>query len=96
MVAMWELCSEGNVTGVRSALCLAVAQGGREEDINSKDRDNVTGLMWALLKKHNSIASMLLQRTSLDLNCTSINGKTALHFAAQVLVCISNLLFQIE
>ena len=75
---------EGNYAGVSSSLCLAFAQGGRGEDINSKDRDNVTGLMWALLKKHNSIARLLLEQQTLNLNCTSVNGKTALHYAAQV------------
>ena len=75
---------EGNENGVRSSLCLAFAQGGRRDDINSKDRDNVTGLMWALLKKHNSIVRLLLEQQSLNLNCTSVNGKTALHYAAQV------------
>ena len=82
--AMWEFCKEGSEVCVRSSLCLAAGQRGREEEINSKDEDNVTGLMWAVLKKHNAIVRLLLDQARLDLNCTSINGKTALHFAAQV------------
>ena len=72
---------EGNIQWVKSALCLARARG---EDINCKDQDDVTGLMWALLKKHNSIVRLLLEQPTMNLNCTSVNGKTALHFAAQV------------
>ena len=76
--AIWEFCQVGDEVGVRLAVL------GREEEINSKDEDNVTGLMWAVLKKHNAIVRLLLDQARLDLNCTSINGKTALHFAAQV------------
>ena len=72
---------EGNVPWVMSTLCLARARG---EDINCKDQDDVTGLMWALLKKHNSIVRLLLEQPTVNLNCTSVNGKTALHYAAQV------------
>ena len=83
---MWELCMGGNLGWVQSSLCLALALGGRNrvEDINSKDRDNVTGLMWAVLKKYNLIVRLLLEQQTLNLNCTSVNGKTALHYAAQV------------
>ena len=82
--AMWEFCKEGNEVWVRSALCLAVVQGRMEEEINSKDEDGVTGLMWALLNRHNAIVRFLLDQAGLDLSCTSVSGKTALHFAAQV------------
>ena len=86
--AIWELCQVGDEVGVRLAVL------GREEEINSKDEDDVTGLMWALLKRHNFIVRFLmhpsLDQSRLDLNCTSVNGKTALHFAAQVLNRISH------
>ena len=48
------------------------------------DEDDVTGLMWALLKRHNAIVRLLLHQARLDLNCTSVSSNTALHFSAKV------------
>ena len=78
MAPLWQFCMEGNVPWVMSTLCLARARG---EDINCKDQDDVTGLMWALLKKHNSIVRLLLEQPTVDLNCTDNCGDTALHYA---------------
>ena len=44
-VALWELCLSGKLVKVRAAL----ASG---EDVNRKDMDNRTGLMWAVIRNH--------------------------------------------
>ena len=74
MAPLWKLCEQGNLAGVRAALA-------RGEDVNSKDADNRTGLMCALMQKHNSIVRLLLEQPTLDLNCSSGVGRTALHWA---------------
>ena len=52
------------------------------EDVNSKDEDKKTGLMWAMINQHNSIVSLLLEQPTVDLNCVDNRGMTALHHAA--------------
>ena len=76
MAPLWELCKEGNLAGVRAALA-------RGEDVNNgRGSFNRTGLMLAVLNKHNSIVRLLLEQPTVDLNCTDIHGYTALHYAA--------------
>ena len=53
----------------------------RGEDVNDTSFDNDTGLMWAVKDKHNSIVRLLLEQPTLDLNCTDVDGYTALHWA---------------
>ena len=74
-VPIWQLCFQGKLPEVRVALA-------REEDINSKDEFNTTGLMWAVMNNHNSIVRLLLEQPRVDLNCTDNNGRTAVHHAA--------------
>ena len=76
MRPLWELCEEGELAEERAALA-------RGEDVNSKNNDNKTGLMWAVESKHNSIVRLLLEQPTADLNCTNVHGWTALHFAAK-------------
>ena len=63
----------------------AINQG---EDVNNTVGGNTglmndkTGLMLAMMEKHNSVVKLLLEQPRLDLNCTDGNGRTALHFAA--------------
>ena len=75
MSPLWELCEKGKLTEVRAALA-------RGEDVNSKNGDNQTGLMWAVKRNHNSIVKLLLEQPTTDLNCIDFDGKTALHHAA--------------
>ena len=72
-VAYW--CLLGDLSKVRAAI-------GRGEDVNDKTFHGNTGLMCALMKKHNSIMKLLLEQPLLDLNLTADDGRTALHFAA--------------
>ena len=51
------------------------------EDVNSKDKFNQTGLMWAVIGNHNSIVRLLLEQPTADLNCIDLNRDTALHKA---------------
>ena len=73
----WQLCKEGKVAEVREALL-------REEGVNSEDEFATTGLMWAVMNKHNSIVRLLLEKPTVDLNSTDNNGRAALHHAAIV------------
>merc|ERR1719319_1851524 len=43
-----------------------------------------TGLMEAVLYKHNSIVEFLLQYPGVDVNCQDTGGKTALHYSNYV------------
>ena len=75
MAPLWEMCKHGNLAEVRAALA-------RGEDVNSKDGDNMTGLMWAVVMEGNSIVRLLLEQPTLDLNATDHMERSALHYAA--------------
>ena len=80
---LWNLCYKGNIEEVRAAL-------GRGEDVNClNNNSNIyshrlqqTGLMLAVMNKHNSIVKLLLEQPTVDLNLTDHQGYTALHYAA--------------
>ena len=74
---LWQLCAKGDIVGVRAALA-------RGEDVNSRDADDNTGLMYAISRGHNEIVKFLVEQPTVDLNCTSREGNTALHIAADV------------
>ena len=76
MSLLWEFCESGSLPEVRAALA-------RGEDVNSKDEDGETGLMWAVSDGYDSIVELLLEQPTLDLNCTDNLGDTALHYAAE-------------
>ena len=69
------MCSTGRINAVREAI-------GSGEDVNNKSFDRKTGLMRAVIGKHNSIVRLLLEQPTLDLNCTDDGSQAALHFAA--------------
>ena len=64
----------GNLKAVRAALT-------RGEDVNRKDDDGSTPLMWAVFEKKNSIVRLLLEQPELDLNLADNKGWTVLHCA---------------
>ena len=67
-------CRVGDLDLVRSVL----ASGG---GVNIKDDVGMTGLMGAVGNNHNSIVKLLLEQTTVDLNCVDKCGNTALHHA---------------
>ena len=74
-------CRHENLKWIREDLVRGV-------DVNSKDIDGKTGLMWALQYRNNSVVKFLLEQPTLDLNCVfegtpgKFKGWTALHYAA--------------
>ena len=71
-------CRHGNLDRIRKVLARGV-------DVNSKDVDGKTALMWALQNHNNSVVKFLLEQPTLDLNCVvgcDFKGWTALHYAA--------------
>ena len=54
---------------------------GRREGVNGGDRSDVTGLMWAVNRKHNSIVEFLLRQPDVDVNSQDTDGYTALHYS---------------
>ena len=76
MAALWQLCKNGKLDEVRAAL----ARGG---DVNDKDSDGWTALMWAVFREHNSIVRLLLEQPAVKVNEKRIDGWTALHWAAK-------------
>ena len=74
MAPFLQLCSDGDLEEVRAALA-------RGEDVNSRDKNKVTGLMGTLFKAHNTVVEVLLQHPSLDINRSDCRGFTAVHWA---------------
>ena len=70
-----ELCSEGDLEGVQTALLSGV-------DVNSRDALGQTGLMLALGNRHTAVASLLLEQEGLDIDIVNDYNQTALNWAA--------------
>ena len=75
MAPLWQLCRDGHLERVR----LALREG---ENMNSKDEDNVTALMWAVKEKHNGIVRLLLEQPAIEVHFKDNEDVTALHYAA--------------
>ena len=75
MTALWRLCFDGKLDEVRAAL----ARGG---DVNDKNFNGYTALMYAVCYGHNSIAKLLLEQPKVKVNEKNNPGWTALHYAA--------------
>ena len=74
---MWELCRDGKLDEVRSALA-------RGEDVNDKSPNGNTPLMFAVIRSHNSIVKLLLDQPGVKTNEKNNDDFTALHWAAFV------------
>jgi len=77
MPRLWELCGDGKLAEVRSALA-------RGENVNEKNSIGDTALMHAVCFKHNFIVKLLLDQPAVDVNVKDKWGQTALHRAAYV------------
>jgi len=74
-MSLIESCKNGDLEGVKTAL-----QSG--DDVNTKDEDGWTGLMWAVSLNHNSVVDLLLEKPNIDVNLKSeSSGFCALHCA---------------
>ena len=61
-MSLVELCKEGDLEGVKAALQSGI-------DVNTKDRNGWTGLINAVIYKHNSVVDLLLNtQTNIDVN----------------------------
>ena len=77
MPSLPDLCLSGKLDVVREALARGV-------DVNEKEPPlQETGLMMAVKHNKNSIARLLLEQPTLDLNATDHKEQTALHYAAR-------------
>ena len=75
MEELWQLCSDGDLDGVRAAL----ANGA---GVNSRGgRGNYTCLMWAAYGQCEDVVNLLLQQPGIQVNARSQANRTALHFA---------------
>ena len=90
-------CFNGNLEGVRSALQSGVDVNTRDTWDSERGRSpgihhiypafvtGKTGLMWAMLRKHNSVVELLLGTPGIDINATNNKAdQTALHMAMPV------------
>ena len=66
-MSLIELCKKGDLEGVKAAL-----KSGA--DVNTKDENGCTGLIWAVIKKHNSVVELLLNTPNIDVNWRSEYG----------------------
>jgi len=74
-MSLIESCKNGDLERVKTAL-----QSG--DDVNTKDEDGWTGLMWAVSLNHNSVVDLLLKKPNIDVNLKSeSSGFCALHCA---------------
>ena len=81
MPALWELCKDGKLAEVRAALA-GGHWGFGGANVNNKDSDGKTALMWAVIRRHDTIVKLLLDRTEVKVNEKNKWGQTALHYAA--------------
>ena len=86
-----EFCKNGDLEGVKAALKSGANVNTKDEDEDKvEDEDGhinpvrpygMTGLMWAVAKRHNSMVELLLKTPNIDVNLRSKRGECALHHA---------------
>ena len=75
---LWQLCKEGQLAMLRTAIA-------QREDVNSRDEKNRTTLILAVGRGHNSIVRLLLKQPHIDVNVKEDQcGMTALATAADI------------
>ena len=77
-----EACKGGDEAKVNAAIALNV-------NINIKDADGWTGLLWAIVNKHENIVDILLAHPAIDINGKGSSGRfplplASLHWLASV------------
>ena len=72
-----EACENGEVAKVNAAIVLGV-------DVNTKDTHSQTGLIWAILRKHENIVDILLAQPAIDINGKDNSGWFPLWAAADL------------
>ena len=73
---LWQLCKEGQLAMLRTAVALG-------ENVNSRDEENRTTLFWAVVGRRTSIVRLLLKQPGIDVNVQEDQaGRTALFLAA--------------
>ena len=70
-----EACKNGDEAKVNAAIVLGV-------EINNKDADGWTGLLWAIVNKHENIVDILLAHPLIDINGKASSGRFPLPLAA--------------
>lgn len=73
MGEVWQLCSEGDVEGVRAAL------GGGAGCNSRGGRGGLTCLMWAAYGGSQGVLEELLAQPGIQVNARSSSNRTALH-----------------
>ena len=80
-------CRFFSAGGLQLAFQLGIQ--GEDIDVNSKDGDGRTGLMWAFIRGHfnqlncNPVAMLLLKHPTIDVSLRTNSGSTALFFAVK-------------
>src|SRR5882724_8200363 len=72
--ALFRACSDGRLNVVRSLLDSGA-------DVNAREQENETPLMYAAVEGHTEVALLLISRGA-DVNAASVNKETALGRAA--------------
>ena len=70
-------CYEGNLEGVKAALQSGVDVNIRDTNEGGHERDfaaGKTGLIWAVMKNHNSVVKLLLGTPGIDINAKDTKG----------------------
>ena len=70
-----EACKNGDEAKVNAAIVLGV-------EINNKDADGWTGLLWAIVNKHEQIVDILLAHPLIDINGKASSGRFPLPLAS--------------
>ena len=70
-----EACKNGDEAKVNAAIVLGV-------EINNKDADGWTGLLWAIVNKHENIVDILLAHPLIDINGKASSGRFPLPLAS--------------
>ena len=77
-MSLIQLGQEGKFKQAKAALQFAMQSGA---DVNTKDEDGCTWLMWAVKWNHRAMVALLLNSPNIDVNLKDNQGWCALHWA---------------